>query len=713
MGQQFEEKNNHKQTQINHSNTNESMMMMRRQATRSVHRILTTSGTHHHHHISHPSPLLLLQSSPYNNHFNTYHHHYHHIQQQYKNINITTTTTTTTHNRNYATNMAHTAAKAVGMLGSVTQKVKNVMDSLSRKKILTVNDVNAAMSNVRLALIQSDVSQLVVDDFIHKLKSEIIGQRMAENVEAPKAATVYALVQRHLTDLLGRETVPLKVFNNNTHSDGGGGTISPTRGEKGRVSFILVTGTQGSGKTTTCAKLAQYARTQYKVMMNHNSNQSVSSQSQSQSQSQSSESPTTSTTTVVTSPTVSITQRELKPFLVSLDTHRPAAMQQLERLAQQIQVPSLPIDPSFLTMGDNSNEKLSATQIVQQMWHFLTSDLLMSDERNDWLVIIDTAGRMQVDAPMMNEIESVHSQLMQLMNESAGDNAGAGDGSVWNKYDVDMDLETLLVADAMLGNEAVNIAKQFHDRLGLSGIVLTRLDGDARGGAAISMKARTGVPIKLIGTGEALNAIDIFDPKGLSDRIMGQGDIGAMARKVMTAASGDERFNPEAIKATMGKISSTGYDFAEYLKMTQMFKQVGGVASMASYLPGEMGQKVQQYSGALERIAGEEVFATHGAIISHMNRDELTNPQMVKSSSARRIQLARAAGVDVIEVNKMLKMFDKFKVFYEKLAKSGMDMNKLDGAKGFADLQNMLMNDPEMMAMMKPKTKVTRVQMRR
>lgn len=678
---------------------------MRRQATRSVHRILTTSGTHHHHHLFHPSPLLAQSSSSYNNHFNTYHHHYHHHIQQYKNINFTTTTTT--NNRNYATNMAHTAAKAVGMLGSVTQKVKNVMDSLSRKKILTVNDVNAAMSNVRLALIQSDVSQLVVDDFIHKLRSEIIGQRMAENVEAPKAATVYALVQRHLTDLLGRETVPLKVFNHN--DGGGGGAISPTRGEKGRVSFILVTGTQGSGKTTTCAKLAQYARTQYKVMMNHNSNQSVSSQSQSQS-----ESPT-SPTTVVPSPTVSITQRELKPFLVSLDTHRPAAMQQLERLAQQIQVPSLPIDPSFLTMGDNGNEKLSATQIVQQMWHFLTSDLLMSDERNDWLVIIDTAGRMQVDAPMMNEIESVHSQLMQLMNESGnvGSNQGAGDGSVWNKYDIDMDLETLLVADAMLGNEAVNIAKQFHDRLGLSGIVLTRLDGDARGGAAISMKARTGVPIKLIGTGEALNAIDIFDPKGLSDRIMGQGDIGAMARKVMTAASGDERFNPEAIKATMGKISSTGYDFAEYLKMTQMFKQVGGVASMASYLPGEMGQKVQQYSGALERIAGEEVFATHGAIISHMNRDELTNPQMVKSSSARRIQLARAAGVDVIEVNKMLKMFDKFKVFYEKLAKSGMDMNKLDGAKGFADLQNMLMNDPEMMAMMKPKTKVTRVQMRR
>jgi signal recognition particle subunit SRP54 len=519
---------------------------------------------------------------------------------------------------------------SVGMLSNISTKIKNAMDALTRKKILTKNDVNAAMNNVRLALIQSDVAQEVVDEFVAKLKDEIVGEKVVE--QFPKAATVYALVQKHLTELLGQEQSDLLLFSKEKETK-----------EKGRISIILVAGVQGSGKTTTCAKLAQYIRTS-KRMLN--------------------------------------TSSESKFLLVSLDTHRPAAQEQLARLAQQVNVLSLPVSP----------EEKNPVNIVRNTWKYLENDLLVSDARKDWIIIMDTAGRMQVDQEMMEEIKNVENEIRNYIRSFSNE-----------KYEIQPSLETLLVADAMLGNEAVNIAKQFHDQLGLSGIVLTRLDGDARGGAAISMRAKTGVPIKLIGIGENLNALDVFDPVGLANRIMGQGDVGSLARRVMAATAGDSRFDMNKYTENMSKYSKGVFNLADYLQFAEVLKKIGGVAGMASALPGDMGKKVQQYSGILERLFGDKAFEKHSALISHLTEDEILQPQIIKTSSSRRIRIAKDAGVEPIEVNQMLKMYDRFKVLFEKLGKSGIDMKSLQSndPSVLKKLTEVMMSDPELLRALK------------
>jgi signal recognition particle subunit SRP54 len=524
-----------------------------------------------------------------------------------------------------------------GMFSTVSSKIKGAMDSLSRKKHLSVNDVNAAMHNVRLALLQADVSQEVVDEFITRVKDNIIGQKTVEGSELPKAATVYALVQKQLTDLLGTSTSPLHVLAN--------------KEAKGKISVILVAGTQGSGKTTTCAKLAQYIRSMKQLKGDN---------------------------------------YPVQCFLVSLDTHRPAAQEQLNRLAEQINVLSQPV---------NAEEK-NPVNILHNAWNRFQNELLPNDQNeSEWVIILDTAGRMQVDQELMNELKQVHSELFNHLQNSKLPSA----------YTVNPTVETLLVADAMLGNEAVNIAKHFHDQLGLSGIVLTRLDGDARGGAAISMRERTGVPIKLIGTGEHLNAIDIFEPKGLTDRIMGQGDVGAFARRAVAAAAGDSRFSsPEALQASLAKYATGQFNFSDYLQLTEMFKKMGGVADMATHLPGEMGRKAQQFTGVMEKMAGTEVFELHKTLITHLTPEEMVQPQILKTSSARRIQIAKAAGVEVVEVNKLMKMFDKFAFFASKLGKTGAKFDLNGGPDQFRDL----MNDPEFVSLMMPKAK-TKFAMRR
>jgi len=465
----------------------------------------------------------------------------------------------------------HTSSPNFGIFSNLTNNMSDAFKGLFKKKTLTKEDVEEALQKVRVSLLDADVAESVVSSFIEEVSQDAIGTKAIVGAQVeptqsalaritkwlgpnqtveqlPKAATVYLLVLDRLVELLG-------------------GGIAPLELNKPSVakSVIMMAGIQGSGKTTTSAKLA--------LQLKRKENRNV--------------------------------------LLVSLDTYRPAAQMQLQTLAQQIQVESLPIVPEEKPIDIARR----AMQYVKDGVEFDT-------------IIFDTAGRMHIDDDLMKELE----ELREIVQPN----------------------ETLLVADSMLGNDAVNIATQFHDRVGLSGIVLTRMDGSSSGGCAISMKKVVGLSVKFIGIGERMEELERFDPQSLAKRILGGGDILSLAQKAQDAMNMDAAQAQQKIV----QFSKGAYTFKDYLDHLEVLKKMGSLKNIASYLPaaalGKFKDKLDSFDMSF--------IDTHESIISSMSEQEKLQPLLLQSSSARRLDLAKRAKVDVTDINKMLKMYDKIKV---------------------------------------------------
>ena len=434
------------------------------------------------------------------------------------------------------------------MFESLSGRLNDVFDRLKRRGALREADVEAALRDIRVALLEADVALPVVKDFIAAISERAVGHEVLRSVTPGQM--VVKIVHDHLVDLLGRETSELSLS-----------------GPPPRV-FLMV-GLQGSGKTTTSAKIAYRLRT----------------------------------------------RERRRALLASLDVQRPAAQEQLAVLADQAGVASLPIVPGQTPVAIAERALETATR------------------SGDDVVILDTAGRLHIDEALMAELEAVRDRVRPH--------------------------ETLLVADALTGQDAVNLARTFHERVGLSGIVLTRIDGDGRGGAALSMRAVTGQPIKLVGVGEKLDALEAFHPDRMASRILGMGDVVSLVERVAETVDREEA---EQLAAKMKKGS---FDLDDLATQLQQMRKMGGMSGILGMLPG-VGKIKQQLS---EAQIDDRMIARQLAIISSMTPTERRNPQILHASRKRRI--AAGSGTAVPEVNRLLKQYQQMQTMMKRVKKMG------------------------------------------
>jgi signal recognition particle subunit SRP54 len=434
------------------------------------------------------------------------------------------------------------------MFENLSGRLNDVFDRLKRRGALREADVEAALRDIRVALLEADVALPVVKDFIAAIRERAVGHEVLRSVTPGQM--VVKIVHDHLVDLLGREASELNLS-----------------GPPPRV-FLMV-GLQGSGKTTTSAKIAHRLRT----------------------------------------------KERRRALLASLDVQRPAAQEQLAVLAEQAGVASLPIVPGQTPVA------IAARAIETAV------------RSGDDVVILDTAGRLHIDEALMAELETIRDQVRPH--------------------------ETLLVADALTGQDAVNLARTFHDRVGLSGIVLTRIDGDGRGGAALSMRAVTGQPIKLVGVGEKLDALEAFHPDRMASRILGMGDVVSLVERVAETVDREEA---EQLAAKMKKGS---FDLDDLATQLQQMRKMGGMSGILGMLPG-VGKIKQQLSDAQ---IDDRMVARQLAIISSMTPKERRNPQILHASRKRRI--AAGSGTAVPEVNRLLKQYQQMQTMMKRVKKMG------------------------------------------
>ena len=418
------------------------------------------------------------------------------------------------------------------MFDSLTKKLGDVFDRLKRRGALSEADVDAALREVRVALLEADVALPVVKDFIAGVKMRAVGENVVRGINP--AQMVVKIVHDHLVETLGSNASEINFR-----------ATPPVA--------ILMIGLQGSGKTTTTAKLARR-----------------------------------------------LTQRDKKKVLMaSLDTRRPAAQEQLAVLGQQVEIATLPI-----VAGQGPLE--------------IARRAMDTGAREGYdVVLLDTAGRLGVDDELMAEAAAVRDAVNPA--------------------------ETLLVADAMTGQDAVNIARAFNEKIGVTGIVLTRVDGDARGGAALSMRAVTGKPIKLIGLGEKLDALDTFHPDRIAGRILGMGDVVSLVER---AAETVEREDAEKLAA---KVAKGEFDFDDMASQLKQLRKMGGLSGVMGMLPG-IGKIQKQIS---EAKIDDKMVRRQEAIIQSMTPKERRYPKLLQASRKRRI--ATGAGTTVEEVNKLIK----------------------------------------------------------
>jgi signal recognition particle subunit SRP54 len=440
------------------------------------------------------------------------------------------------------------------MFESLSNRLTGVFDRLRRRGALSEADVEAALREIRVALLEADVALPVVKSFVDGVKAKAVGQEVIRSVTP--AQMVVKIVHDHLVATLGGEA--------------GGPAVEPGVNLNAPAPVVvMMVGLQGSGKTTTTAKLARLLKER---------------------------------------------QRK-KVMMASLDVHRPAAQEQLAVLGRQIGVDTLPF-----VAGE---QPIAIAKRAHQAAKLGGYDVLM----------LDTAGRLHIDDALMIEAAAVR--------------------------DATGPTETLLVADAMTGQDAVNVAKSFAERVGITGIVLTRVDGDARGGAALSMRAITGQPIKFVGVGEKLDALEPFHPERVAGRILGMGDVLSLVEK---AAETVEREEAEKLAAKMQKGSFDLDDLASQLKQ---LKKMGGMSSLMGMLPG-VGKIKRQLEEA--RI-DEGMLKRQEAIISSMTRRERKNPKLLNASRRRRI--AAGSGTTVPEVNRLLKQYQDMADMMKKVSKLG------------------------------------------
>lgn len=435
------------------------------------------------------------------------------------------------------------------MFESLSSKLTGIFDRLTRRGALTEDDVNEAMREVRVALLEADVALPVVKEFIAKVKERAVGHEVIRSVTPGQQ--VIKIVHDNLVEFLGTQAEPLNI-----------GVTPPA--------IIMMLGLQGSGKTTTTAKLAKRLKE---------------------------------------------VDRK-KVLMASLDVRRPAAQEQLAVLGEQIEVATLPIvagqDPVAITRRALEAARLEGYDIL----------------------ILDTAGRLAIDEELMAEAAAVR--------------------------DVANPHEKLLVVDAMTGQDAVNTAKNFEEKIGVTGIVLTRIDGDARGGAALSMRSITGRPIKFLGVGEKTDALEVYHPDRLAGRILDMGDVVSFVEKA--AATIDQDVAEDMARKF---ITGKSFDFDDLAKQMQQMRKMGGMSGFMNMLPG-MGKMKEQLQNA---NIDEKMIIRQEAIIQSMTKAERKNADLLNASRKRRI--AQGAGVDVAMVNRLIKQYLEMQKMMKQLQRLG------------------------------------------
>jgi len=439
---------------------------------------------------------------------------------------------------------------------SLTDKLQSVFDRLATKGKLTENDVNAAMREVRLALLEADVNYKVVKDFVERVKTRAVGVEVMQSLTP--AQQVVKIVNEELIELLGKPA-PLN-----------------TSGQPPHV--IMLVGLQGAGKTTMAAKLA-----------------------------------------------LRLKKNGQRPLLVAADIYRPAAIKQLEVLGSQVDVP-------VFTMGTQTPASTIAKDALKQ-----------AREKAYNVVIVDTAGRLQIDDALMQELEQV-----RMVTRPA---------------------DILLVVDAMTGQEAVNVAEGFNTRVPLTGLIMTKIDGDARGGAALSVREVTGVPIKFLGTGEKLPDLEPFDPERLAGRILGMGDVLTLIERAQENIS-------EADAAAMEKRLVEGqFDFEDFLDQLKQVKRLGPISDILGMIPG-MNRMVKD----IDPMMAQDSLKKTEAIISSMTVHERRNPDVLNASRRRRI--AAGSGTTVQDVNQLVKQFREMQKMMKQLGIMGRGKKKNKKGRG-------------------------------
>ena len=423
---------------------------------------------------------------------------------------------------------------------------------------LTESNVQEALREVRLALLEADVAVPVVRDFIARVREAALGEQVIGSLSPGQA--LVGVVHRELTALMGGEDAALDL------------AVTPP-------AVVLFAGLQGSGKTTTAAKLAKLL----------------------------------------------VTEQKKKPLLASCDVYRPAAIEQLQTLASQIGVDFFPSDAGQKPLAI----ALAALDYAKKHYH----DVLL----------VDTAGRLATDEPMMREIAELHAALKPV--------------------------ETLFVVDSMQGQDSVNVAKAFGDALPLTGIVLTKLDGDARGGAALSVRQVTGKPIKFAGVSEKPDGLELFHPERMASRILGMGDVLSLVEEARKTVDVEEakKFSEKVRK---GK----GFDLEDFKQQIGQMRKMGGVSALVEKLPAQLAQAAQSSQmdeKQLRRVEG---------IINSMTPAERMRPEILKASRKRRI--AAGAGVPVQEVNRLLNQFEQMREMMKRMQKGGL-AKMMRGMKGF------------------------------
>ena len=432
------------------------------------------------------------------------------------------------------------------MFENLTERLNGVFKKLSRRGKLSENDVDAAMREVRLALLEADVHYSVVKDFVARVRERAVGHEVSKALNP--AQQVIKIVNEELVTTLGEpERLNLS-------------------GPKPRV--IMLVGLQGSGKTTAAGKLARMLRSQGERVM-----------------------------------------------LVAADPYRPAAVTQLETLGESLNVP-------VFTEPGVAPPDLAA--------HASTKGVIGGFT----VLILDTAGRSQLDDELMDELQAISNKVEPT--------------------------EVLLVVDSMIGQEAVNIASGFKDSVELSGLILTKIDGDARGGAAISIRSVTGVPIKFLGTGEGLDAIEVFDPERISSRILGMGDVLGLIERA------EATFDEQTARTQAERLMSGEFSLEDFAEQLSQVRKMGPIGQLMGMLPGGMGQIANQ----IDPQDAEQQLKKTEAIISSMTRGERRNPKILNASRRRRI--AGGSGTEVQDVNRLLKQFKQAQKMFKTLKKSGM-----------------------------------------
>ena len=440
---------------------------------------------------------------------------------------------------------------------SLSEKLQNVFKNLRGKGRLTEADVKAALKEVKLALLEADVSFKVVKQFIKAVEARAVGTDVMESLTPGQM--VIKIVNEEMVNLMGSETTEIKLRPSN------------------EITVIMMAGLQGAGKTTTAAKLAG----KFKI-------------------------------------------KGRKVLLTACDVYRPAAIKQLQVNGEKQGV-------EVFSMGDQHKPVDIAKAAIEH-----------AKKQNMSVVILDTAGRLHIDEAMMEELQDI-------------------------KANVHVDY-SILVVDSMTGQDAVNVATTFSEKVGIDGVILTKLDGDTRGGAALSIRAVTGKPILYVGMGEKLSDLEQFYPDRMASRILGMGDILTMIEKAQ------ESIDEEASMKMVQKMKKNQFDFEDYLESMHQMKKMGGIGALLSMMPGMGGNQMKQ----LEDAVDEKKMARIEAIILSMTVKERQNPDVLNPSRKRRI--ANGAGVDISEVNRLVKQFEQSRKMMKQM--SGMMGGKGKGRFG-------------------------------